>query len=445
MSILIRDGFLVTMNEARETFARGYVVVDGDGRIASAGPMEQAPAGTYEDIIDAGGMIVVPGLINALQRPGQALLRGRWRADGSQQGLTANDLRISASVSALEMIRSGTTCCVAHTDEADADANTAIAGALHGSGLRGVIAMPFDTARRFEEPEAAFAKIEEMLAASAHVGEGRIQGALALELHQSAGNRAAAERWLVAVYRFACERNLMVCAPVGTQSELTQAVGRSDVMYLMELGVLDSRWLLAHAVDASDTDIALMREAGCSVVVTPVSESMRGLGIGRCSAMLRAGINCTLGSDGAGSGASVDMIEQIKACLILQNANLLDPNAFSAVRSLEMATIGGARALGLDRLIGSIERGKRADIAIFDLRGPHFQVAHRPISNLVCSGSGRDVHAVLIDGKVVVRNRRFVDATAAAATMREAQKAAHRLRDGARTAAQVRKLANAVH
>ena len=76
MSILIRDGFLVTMNEARETFARGYVVVDDDGRIASAGPIEQVPAGTYAETIDAEGMIVVPGLINSLQRPAQALLRG---------------------------------------------------------------------------------------------------------------------------------------------------------------------------------------------------------------------------------------------------------------------------------------------------------------------------------------------------------------------------------
>ena len=136
MSILIRDGFLVTMNEARETFARGYVVVDDDGGIVSAGPIEHLPAGPYEETIDAEGMIIVPGLINSLQRPAQALLRGFTHDEGSELGLTARDLDVSARVSALDMIRSGTTCCVAHTDTEDEQLNAAIGEALHDIGLR---------------------------------------------------------------------------------------------------------------------------------------------------------------------------------------------------------------------------------------------------------------------------------------------------------------------
>lgn len=443
MSILIRDGFLVTMNEARETFARGYVVVDSEGRIASAGPIEQAPATTYDEIIDAGGMIVVPGLINTLQRPGQALLRGIARAPDLRPNLSVGDLCISARASALDMIRSGTTCCIARSDEVSPDANVVLAEALRSSGLRCVLAVPLDTGRAFEQPEVAFAGLEHSLAPS--TDGGRFCGGLALELDQAAADRAAAERWILAAYRFASERDLFICAAVGSPQPERGRLGRTDIMYLMELGVLDSRWLLAHPVDASDTDIALMRESGCSIVVAPVSEAMRGLGIGRYSAMMQAGVNCTLGSDGAMSGASADMIEQIKACLILQNTNLLDPNALSPSLCLEMATIRAAGALGLDRMIGSIEPGKRADIAIFDLRGPHIQVAHRPLSNLICSGSGRDVHAVLIDGKVVVRNCRLADTTAANATMLEAQDIVQRLTCGGRMVAQPRKMAGVVH
>ena len=205
------------------------------------------------------------------------------------------------------------------------------------------------------------------------------------------------------------------------------------------------RWLLSHAVDASDTDITLMRESGCSVVVTPVSEAVQGLGTGRYSAMTRAGINCALGSDGALSGASADMMEQIKACLLLQNANLLDPTALSPALCLEMATIRAAKALGLEHVIGSIEPGKRADIAIFDLRGPHIQVAHRPISNLVCSGSRRDVHTVLINGKVLMRDRSLVEAGTAKAAMTEAQAILRRLIDSGHATSDSRIMAGAVH
>ena len=109
---------------------------------------------------------------------------------------------------------------------------------------------------------------------------------------------------------------------------------------------------------------------------------------------------------------SVDMVEQMKAACIIQNTANLDPSALSVERSLEMATINGARALGMESEIGSLEKGKRADIAVFDMAGPHIHVVHKPISNFVTCGRGADAHTVIIDGRVVFQDRRFTQGPA---------------------------------
>jgi len=123
--------------------------------------------------------------------------------------------------------------------------------------------------------------------------------------------------------------------------------------------------------------------------------------------LVRAGVNCTLGTDGPMVDYSVDMVEQMKVCCMIQNTANLDAAAMSVERALEMATINAARALGMETEIGSIEPGKRTDIAVFDMKGPHLHVMHKPISNFITCGCGADAHTVLIDGRAVLSDRRF--------------------------------------
>jgi 5-methylthioadenosine/S-adenosylhomocysteine deaminase len=103
------------------------------------------------------------------------------------------------------------------------------------------------------------------------------------------------------------------------------------------------------------------------------------------------------------------MVEQMKACTLMQHVRHLDPTMMPIERSVEMATINGAKALGMEDEIGSLEPGKRADVAVFDMRGPHLQVVHKPLSNFVCCGRGADAHTVLVDGKAVLQEGRFTD------------------------------------
>ena len=167
-----------------------------------------------------------------------------------------------------------------------------------------------------------------------------------------------------------------------------------------------------------------MAQMGCSFVYTPTSESIRGGGISPFANAHRAGVNVALGTDGPMVDYSVDMVEQMKVCTLMQHVRHLDPTRMPVERTLEMATINAAKALGLEKEIGSLESGKRADIAIFDLLKPYVGVLHRPLSSFVTASKGSDVRAVLVDGKVAYRNGAFAHLTDAHGLIAEAEKVA---------------------
>jgi 5-methylthioadenosine/S-adenosylhomocysteine deaminase len=183
--------------------------------------------------------------------------------------------------------------------------------------------------------------------------------------------------------------------------------GRTDVRYLMQLGLLDPQWVLIHGIHCTELDIEHMARVGCSFVYTPSSEAMRGGGISPFAAAQRAGVNTALGTDGPMVDYSVDMVEQMKVCALMQHVRHLDPTLMPVERTLEMATINAAKALGLETELGSLEIGKRADIAIFDLSKPYVGVLHRPLTSFVTAGKGSDVRAVLVDGKLVYGGGKF--------------------------------------
>jgi 5-methylthioadenosine/S-adenosylhomocysteine deaminase len=183
--------------------------------------------------------------------------------------------------------------------------------------------------------------------------------------------------------------------------------GRTDVRYLMQLGLLDRHWLLIHGIHNTELDLEHMARAGATLVYTPTSESIRGGGITPAASAVRAGVNVALGTDGPMVDYSVDMVEQMKVCMLMQHVRHLDPTRVPVERALEMATINAAKALGLDKEIGSLEAGKRADVAIFDLRRPYIRVLHLPLSNFICAGKGSDARAVIVNGEIVYRDGSF--------------------------------------
>jgi 5-methylthioadenosine/S-adenosylhomocysteine deaminase len=264
---------------------------------------------------------------------------------------------------------------------------------------------------------------------SAHGGLVRFGIAIESNAHWVAAGMST-EELIVRGYEMAKRLGLKITAHIsgGTFSlekgflKYLRETGRTDVRYLMQLGILDPQWILIHGIHCTELDIEQMARVGANFVYTPTSESIRGGGISPFANAHRAGVNVALGTDGPMVDYSVDMVEQMKTCALMQHVRHLDPTRMPVERTLEMATINAAKALGLEAEIGSLEAGKRADIAIFDLAKPYVGVLHRPLSSFICAGKGSDVSAVLVDGEVVYRDGKFAHLSNSANAIAEAEK-----------------------
>jgi 5-methylthioadenosine/S-adenosylhomocysteine deaminase len=431
--ILINNGYVVTVDAHRQIYPKGFVTIDG-GRISGVGPSTQSPVpAAFDEVIDASGSIIVPGLINMHQHHWYTLFKGI--ADGLlledwvtnillplSLKLDASAMRVSNYLAGMEMLATGTTCSLNHS--VTTTTPELVAASIEPQaelGIRQVYAKELRcrTSGNPRHPlslDEALAAFEQEAACWNGKHDGLVRFGMALESNAhwvSAG--MSTEELICRGYELARRLDLKITAHIsgGTLSlekgflRYLRETGRTDVRYLMQLGILDPQWILIHGIHCTELDIEQMAHVGCSFVYTPSSEAIRGGGISPFANAHRAGVNVALGTDGPMVDYSVDMVEQMKICTMMQHVRHLDPTRMPVECSLEMATINAARALGLDSEIGSLEIGKRADIAIFDLNKPYVGVLHRPLSSLVTAGKGSDVRAVLVNGRIVYRGGMF--------------------------------------
>ena len=440
---LIANGYVVTVDGARNVFPGGFVAVDGH-RIAAVGPATATPpAAGFDEVIDARGTIVLPGLINMHQHHWYTLFKGLadsflledWVSDlllPLSLKLTEPAMRVSSMVAGMEMLATGTTCSFNHsvttTDPAMVAATIEPQAAL---GLRHVFAKEL-RCRTPGNPRHPLTLDQSLAAFEAehrrwdgqHDGRVRLGMVIESNAHWVAAGMST-EELIVRGYELARKLGLKISNHIagGTFSlekgflKYLRETGRTDVRYLMQLGILDPHWVLIHGIHVTDLDIEHMARMGCSFVYTPSSESIRGGGISPFSNAHRAGINVALGTDGPMVDYSVDMVEQMKVASLMQHVRHLDPTRMPVELTLEMATIKAARALGLDGEIGSLEASKRADIAVFDIARPHVGVQHRPLSTFVCAGRGSDAKVVLVNGDIVYRDGAFTRLSATPAAV----------------------------
>jgi 5-methylthioadenosine/S-adenosylhomocysteine deaminase len=447
--ILITNGHVVTVDGARHVYPGGYVTVDGS-TISAVGPSAQMPKpADFDQVIDASGSIVVPGLINMHQHHWYTLFKGL--ADGFlledwvtglllplSLKLDANAMRVSSTVAGMEMLATGTTCSLNHSvTTTTPDLVAASIEPQAALGIRQVYAKEL-RCRTPGNPNHPMSLDEALAAFEEEAGrwngkhDGLVRFGIAIEsnAHWVAAGMST-EELICRGYELARRLGLKITAHIsgGTFSlekgflKYLRETGRTDVRYLMQLGILDPQWILIHGIHTTELDIEQMAHVGCSFVYTPTSEAIRGGGISPFANAQRAGVNVALGTDGPMVDYSVDMVEQMKVCSLMQHVRHLDPTRMPVERTLEMATINAAKALGLENEIGSLEAGKRADIAIFDLRKPYVGVLHRPLSSFVCAGKGSDARAVLVDGQVVYRDGAFARLADGEGVIAEAEKA----------------------
>jgi 5-methylthioadenosine/S-adenosylhomocysteine deaminase len=429
---LLSDGYVVTVDGDRRVFPRGYVRTSGD-RIDAVGPMDELGDATADEVIDCRGMVVTPGLINMhnhhwgslFKNTGDGLLLEPWLDQvivPLLMQLTPELLRVSSYLAAIEALRTGTTCQLNHVVNVNDEVSfAAICEPVPEVGIRQVVTKelrhtpdpPFSTTYPAEphvrglDDELALAE-DTVRRWNGHGGV--IHAGLAVEtgamwiLHN-----ATSEELIHRSVDLARRLDVRITNHCGAGTpwlsikEFRDVTGGGDVDFLERLGALNDRWILIHSIWLTPREIAAVARAGASFVTCPVSNAYSCDGVAPLRDMLAAGVNVGLGSDGSYVNCSVDMVEQMKFAALIQNVTHMDPAFMTAERTLEMATINGARALGLEHEIGSLEAGKRADIAAFDLDKAHATVGNRPVSALVFSAHGTDVDTVLVNGEVVLR------------------------------------------
>jgi 5-methylthioadenosine/S-adenosylhomocysteine deaminase len=257
-----------------------------------------------------------------------------------------------------------------------------------------------------EKPEEAFRRIEEILAH--HTRGEQLQfmtGPNTPPINTTPG-------LLKEIRRFADDKSLGISAHVAESKSVVECVRREHgkngvVEFLREFGILGPNSIFAHSVHISKDEIGLLKQTGSSVSHNPVSNMMLGDGVAPVVEMLRQGVNVALGTDGAASNHSQDLFDTMKAASLLQKVHHQDAGVIDPYSVLRMATAGGAKALGLDAICGTIEVGKRADLILVNSETVHHQPVNDIFSQIVHCAKASDVQTVIVNGEILMQDRKL--------------------------------------
>ena len=422
--MLIKHGTILTMDEENRVIEDGALLVEGDRIKAVGTTAELSSSHPSETVLDAQGNLVVPGLINAHTHGLYYLSRGLGM-DGSLLDwirqyigpffleMSEEDAFTGALLSFLENLRLGNTLVVDNFyAPGDRKGNAdQVARAAERAGIRAVLARCYVSrvgrlpVEFVESNDQVVQEYERLI----HTWHNRANGRLQVWTAPVTLPSCTPES-IVRVHELAEHFGVGLhthCAETLESVEMVRKqYGKSFVQVFDELGVLGPAFHSVHSVWLSDSELRLLRDAEAQVVHNPVANMLLAEGIAPVPKMRRLGIGVALGTDAPNN--SQDMVQSMKAAVLLQRVASLDAGSLSAQDVLRMATIDGARALGMESELGSLEAGKKADIVIVDIHKLHTTPRHDPVSTLVYSCTGSDVDTVIVDGKMLVQHGRLV-------------------------------------
>jgi 5-methylthioadenosine/S-adenosylhomocysteine deaminase len=414
VDLIVYNAIVVTMDAAGRVLPRGAVAIGGNQILAVDTAESIASSFSAKETIDAEGQIVMPGLINTHGHAPMVLYRGladdlalmEWLQNyifpAEAKTVTPAFVRAGTRLAVLEMIQSGTTT---YADMYYFEEE--IGRVTRDAGMRGVLGqtiIQFPVADA-KTPAEGLARTEAFL--KEFTGDELITPAIAP--HAMYTNDAATLKAARAMADKYQAQVIIHLAETSDEAQNSQKQHRmSPTRYLESLNFWGPKTLAAHAVWLDEADVQILAKRKVGVSHNPESNMKLASGTARVPAMRTAAISVGLGTDGAASNNDLDMFEAMRLAALLQKHATRDPRALPAKDALAMATIEGARALGMADRVGSLEAGKRADLIVVSMAGARQTPMYDPISHLVYVARGEDVRTSIVNGKVLMRDRKML-------------------------------------
>jgi 5-methylthioadenosine/S-adenosylhomocysteine deaminase len=428
--IIIHDCLILPMDGKNRIMEDGSMAIE-NGKITYVGKKAKAPSFKGENIVDAHGKIALPGLINCHTHLPMTLLRGiaedqplnKWLTETIwplEANLQPDDVYSGALLGCLEMIKSGTTCF--------ADMyfyEEKVAEAVKKAGIRAVLAQGIIEAGNKERGERMFKENVDFAKKYRRYADGRVTTQLGPHAVYSCGSellmkvKEASSALGVGIHIHLAESKEMA-------KEIKEKHDFSEVELLENLNFLSPDILAAHCIHLSKREMVLTAKHNVKIAYNPVANMKIAVGVAKIKDLMNLGLTVGIGTNGPASNNTLDMFESMKIAALLQKLHYQDPTVLPAETVLRMATIDGAKALGLENSVGSLEVGKEADLILVDFKKPHLTPMHDPYANIVYSAHGSDVDMVIVNGKILMENRK-VKTLDEDEVMRDAEKTAFRL------------------
>ena len=409
--LIIKNGTLLTMDFKNSILENGFLAIRGD-RLSHMGTGDM-PSIKATKIIDAKGGLVLPGLVNGHTHAAMTLFRGladdlplmQWLENyifPAERNMDAEFVYTGTLLALAEMILSGTTTfCDMYLFEEE------VAKAAKKAGVRCLVGEVL-----YDFPSPNYGSVGKGL----EYTESLIQKwrddpivSIAVEPHSLF---TCSPELLMASNELALKHRvpliIHVAETLNEVSEIKGKYAKTPIEHLDSLGLLGAHLIADHCVHLGPSDIKKMAEHGVKVVHNPESNMKLASGIAPVPELIKQGVTVGLGTDGCASNNNLDLFSEMDTAAKLHKVHAMDPTVVDAVTVLRMATIEGARALGLQDITGSLEIGKKADVIVVDTHKPHLTPMYNAVSHLVYAASGNDVTHSVINGKLVMEDRKLL-------------------------------------
>ena len=414
VDLMVVNGLIVTMDRGWRVIEKGTLAIR-NGSILAIGPgAEMKDAYSARQTINAEGKLVLPGLVNTHTHAAMTIFRGLsddlpldswltkhiWPAEA--KFITAETVRTGTNLALAEMIRSGTTT---FSDMYFFAGEVALAAKK--AGVRAVVGEPvIDFPTPGSKTPAESLAITEKLALT-----WKNDPIITISVAPHAPYSCSTETLKLTkklAEKLDLPLQIHVSETMKEVNDVKSRFGATPIEYLDSIGFFGGTVIAAHVVHPTLKEIRLLAEKKVSVAHNPESNMKLASGVSPVTEMLKAGVMVGLGTDGAASNNNLNMFEEMNSGAKLQKVSRLDPTAMNARETLAMATINGATVLGLGDKTGSLEKGKRADLIIIDLKQPHLTPLYNVYSQIVYAVNGSDPETVIIEGRIVMAEKKLL-------------------------------------